>query len=96
MYFRDHKTEALRVDGELRLPKSAISEVVARQMLAGGLGHSPAYTGLAVTCVLGADPDAEGNRGSSLAAGSAMAPATSRTSSMPCCLGCSIAPSWMR
>jgi nicotinamide-nucleotide amidase len=60
-YSKDHKAEALRVDRELLERDGAVNEAVARQMVEGALANSPAGIALAVTGVLGPDPDEDGN-----------------------------------
>lgn len=61
VYSKDHKTKALDVDRELLRRSGAVNRAVAQQMLLGALAHSPAKLGLAVTGVLGPDPDEDGN-----------------------------------
>lgn len=61
VYSKDHKAKALDVDADLLRRSGAVSGPVARQMLAGAMAHSPADLGLAVTGVLGPEPDEDGN-----------------------------------
>lgn len=61
VYSKDHKAEALGVSPQLLRAHGAVNQVVAEQMLAGALAHSPADIGLAVTGVLGPEPDEDGN-----------------------------------
>lgn len=60
-YTKDSKALALGVDRKLLIAKSAVCEGVAMQMALGALKRSPATLALAITGVLGPDPDEDGN-----------------------------------
>jgi nicotinamide-nucleotide amidase len=60
-YTKDNKSKALGVDRTLLSEKSAVCAEVAEQMACGALDRSPATLALAVTGVLGPEPDADGN-----------------------------------
>jgi nicotinamide-nucleotide amidase len=61
VYTKPNKTKALGVDRRLLIEKSAVCAEVAEQMACGALERSPATLALAVTGVLGPDPDEDGN-----------------------------------
>jgi nicotinamide-nucleotide amidase len=61
VYSKDQKHQVLGVDWENLRCATAVSEAVASQMLTGALAHSIADVGLAVTGVLGPEPDEDGN-----------------------------------
>ena len=56
-YSKAHKSLALGVDAELLRTEGSVNADVARQMAQGALGRSAATMALAVTGVLGPDPD---------------------------------------
>lgn len=60
-YTKDMKTQVLGVPAELLARKSAVCAEVAQAMAQGALRHSPADVALAITGVLGPDPDEDGN-----------------------------------
>jgi nicotinamide-nucleotide amidase len=60
-YTKDNKSKALGVDRTLLSEKSAVCAEVAGQMACGALDRSPATLALAVTGVLGPEPDEDGN-----------------------------------
>ena len=61
VYTKDNKAKALGVDKKLLIAKGAVCEEVAKQMALGALERSPGTLALAVTGVLGPDPDEDGN-----------------------------------
>ena len=61
VYTKDNKTKALGVDRTLLMEKSSVCADVAEQMARGALQRSPATLALAVTGILGPDPDEDGN-----------------------------------
>lgn len=60
-YTKDQKTKALGVSRKLLAREGAVTTEVARRMAAGALKRSPARVALAVTGVLGPEPDEDGN-----------------------------------
>jgi nicotinamide-nucleotide amidase len=56
-YSKAHKTSALGVDAELLRAQGSVNSHVARQMAEGALRHSVANLAVAVTGVLGPEPD---------------------------------------
>jgi nicotinamide-nucleotide amidase len=60
-YTKDNKSKALGVDRKLLSEKSAVCAETAEQMACGALDRSPATLALAVTGVLGPEPDEDGN-----------------------------------
>jgi nicotinamide-nucleotide amidase len=60
-YSKDHKACALGVDEQLLLRAGSVNEKVAEQMAQGALDRSPADIAIAVTGVLGPEPDEDGN-----------------------------------
>lgn len=60
-YTKANKTKALSVDADVLEREGSVTAGVARQMACGALEHSPADIALAVTGVLGPDPDEDGN-----------------------------------
>jgi nicotinamide-nucleotide amidase len=61
VYTKAQKTAALGVDGPLLESRGSVNAEVARQMVLGALGRSPANIAISVTGVLGPDPDEDGN-----------------------------------
>jgi len=61
VYTKENKTMALDVDSRLLATRGAVNEEVAIQMARGALERSPADIALAVTGVLGRDPDEDRN-----------------------------------
>ena len=61
-YTKHQKTTALEVSARLIADGGSVSADIAYQMAKGALSHSDAMIGLAVTGVLGPDPDEDGNR----------------------------------
>jgi nicotinamide-nucleotide amidase len=61
VYSKDHKTSSLGVDATLLTTKGSVNAEVALQMAQGALHRSSASVSLAVTGVLGPDPDDDGN-----------------------------------
>ena len=61
VYTKAHKTAALGVDSTLLQSRGSVNAEVARQMVLGALGRSPANIAISVTGVLGPDPDEDGN-----------------------------------
>lgn len=60
-YTKAGKSESLGVSAGLLAREGAVNASVAAQMVTGALSRSPADLGLAVTGVLGPDPDEDGN-----------------------------------
>jgi len=60
-YTKAHKAAVLGVDSRLLHEAGAVCTEVARQMAEGALKHSAAALSIAVTGVLGPDPDEDGN-----------------------------------
>ena len=61
VYTKTHKHAALGVDENLLGTQGSVNAEVARQMAEGALRHSPASIALAVTGVLGPNPDEDDN-----------------------------------
>ncbi|MFL6600486.1 MAG: CinA family protein [Steroidobacteraceae bacterium] len=61
VYTKTQKSAALGVDAALLQTRGSVNAEVARQMVLGALGRSPADVAVAVTGVLGPDPDEDGN-----------------------------------
>lgn len=61
VYTKDNKSKALGVDRQLLSEKTSVCAEVAEQMACGALERSPATVALAVTGVLGPEPDEDGN-----------------------------------
>jgi nicotinamide-nucleotide amidase len=61
VYSKEHKISSLGVDAALLSSTGSVNAEVALQMALGALRHSPASVSLAVTGVLGPDPDEDGN-----------------------------------
>jgi nicotinamide-nucleotide amidase len=60
-YSKEHKVAALGVDETLLREKGSVNPETAEQMGMGALKNSPATLAIAVTGVLGPDPDEDGN-----------------------------------
>jgi nicotinamide-nucleotide amidase len=60
-YTKANKQTALGVDRELLRTQGSVSEEVARQLASGALERSPADLAIAITGVLGPEPDEDGN-----------------------------------
>jgi len=60
-YTKQHKTQVLGVDPKLLAEAGAVNTEVALQMAEGALQRSEATLALAITGVLGPDPDEDGN-----------------------------------
>jgi nicotinamide-nucleotide amidase len=60
-YTKDHKTKALRVSARLLREQGAVNADVVKQLAAGALECSPASMAIAVSGVLGPEPDEDGN-----------------------------------
>jgi nicotinamide-nucleotide amidase len=60
-YSKEQKVAALGVDEALLREKGSVNPETAEQMAMGALKNSPASLALAVTGVLGPDPDEDGN-----------------------------------
>jgi nicotinamide-nucleotide amidase len=60
-YSKDHKEASLGVDRALLDTNGSVNAEVARQMARGALARSPARLSIAVTGVLGPDPDEDGS-----------------------------------
>jgi nicotinamide-nucleotide amidase len=60
-YTKANKTKALGVSEELLRTRGSVNAEVARQLARGALERSPADIALAVTGVLGPEPDEDGN-----------------------------------
>ncbi|MGN6515082.1 MAG: CinA family protein [Rhizomicrobium sp.] len=61
VYTKENKAKALGADPALLDDKSSVCGDVADRMASGALARSPAAIGLAVTGVLGPEPDEDGN-----------------------------------
>jgi nicotinamide-nucleotide amidase len=61
VYTKANKTKALGVSARYLRDKGSVTRKVAERLLAGALRHSPADVALAVTGVLGPEPDEDGN-----------------------------------
>ena len=61
-YTKEHKTKALGVSERLLKEQGAVNADVVRQLAAGALERSPATMAIAVSGVLGPEPDEDGNR----------------------------------
>ena len=61
VYTKANKARVLGVDAKLLESAGSVNEEVARQLAQGALDRSPATIALAVTGVLGPDPDEDGN-----------------------------------
>jgi nicotinamide-nucleotide amidase len=61
VYTKENKAKALGVDRKILSENSAVCAEVAEQLACGALERSPADISLAVTGVLGPDPDEDGN-----------------------------------
>jgi len=62
VYTKQQKHRALGVDAELLREKGAVNPEVAIQLAEGALRQSQASLSLAITGVLGPDPDEDGNK----------------------------------
>jgi nicotinamide-nucleotide amidase len=60
-YTKEMKTAVLAVPADLMKRQTAVCVEVAQAMATGALAHSPADLALAVTGVVGPDPDEDGN-----------------------------------
>ncbi len=60
-YTKEQKTTALGVPAELLASRGSVNDEVAQRMVAGALERSAADVALAVTGVLGPEPDEDGN-----------------------------------
>ncbi|MHB1208019.1 MAG: CinA family protein [Rhodospirillaceae bacterium] len=60
-YTKANKTRALGVPARLLAAEGSVNAKVARKLAAGALAHSPAQIALAITGVLGPEPDEDGN-----------------------------------
>ena len=60
-YTKEHKTEALGVPWRLLKEQSAVNADVVKELAAGALERSPASLAIAVSGVLGPEPDEDGN-----------------------------------
>jgi nicotinamide-nucleotide amidase len=60
-YTKEHKTKALGVSERLLIEQGAVNAVVVKQLAAGALERSPATMVIAVSGVLGPEPDEDGN-----------------------------------
>ena len=60
-YTKDHKTKALGVSHRLLKEQGAVNADVVKQLAAGALERSPASIAIAVSGVLGPEPDEDGN-----------------------------------
>lgn len=60
-YSKEHKIAALGVDETLLREQGSVNRETAIQMATGALNNSPAKLAIAVTGVLGPDPDEDGN-----------------------------------
>jgi nicotinamide-nucleotide amidase len=61
IYTKDHKTKALGVSARLLAEQGAVNADVVQQLAAGALERSPATMAIAVSGVLGPEPDEDGN-----------------------------------
>ena len=62
VYTKQQKHRALGVDSELLREKGAVNPEVAIQLAEGALRQSQASLSLAITGILGPDPDEDGNK----------------------------------
>jgi nicotinamide-nucleotide amidase len=62
VYTKQQKARVLGVDEQLLREKGAVNTEVAIQLAEGALRQSPASASLAITGVLGPDPDEDGNQ----------------------------------
>ena len=60
-YTKEHKTKALGVPWRLLKEQGAVNVDVVKQLAAGALERSPATMAIAVSGVLGPEPDEDGN-----------------------------------
>jgi len=60
-YTKEHKTKALGVPWRLLKEEGAVNADVVKQLAAGALERSPATMAIAVSGVLGPEPDEDGN-----------------------------------
>ena len=60
-YTKDHKAKALGVSERLLKEQGAVNADVVKQLAAGALEHSTATMAIAVSGVLGPEPDEDGN-----------------------------------
>ena len=60
-YSKDNKSAILGIDRAFLEAKGSVNAEVARQMAYGALARAPASVAIAVTGVLGPDPDEDGN-----------------------------------
>jgi len=60
-YTKEHKTKALGVAWRLLKEEGAVNADVVKQLAAGALERSPATLAIAVSGVLGPEPDEDGN-----------------------------------
>ena len=60
-YTKEHKTKALGVPWQLLQKEGAVNADVVKQLAAGALERSPATMAIAVSGVLGPEPDEDGN-----------------------------------
>ena len=60
-YTKEHKTKALGVAWRLLKEEGAVNADVVKQLAAGALERSPATIAIAVSGVLGPEPDEDGN-----------------------------------
>ena len=58
---KDQKTASLGVDRALLRASGSVNSEVARQMVLGAMGRASASVAIAITGVLGPDPDEDGN-----------------------------------
>jgi PncC family amidohydrolase len=61
VYTKENKTKALGVSARYLKAEGSVTRKVAEHLLAGALRHSPADVALAVTGVLGPEPDEDDN-----------------------------------
>ena len=60
-YTKEHKTAALGVSKRLLQKQGAVNAEVVKQLAAGALQRSPATLAIAISGVLGPEPDEDGN-----------------------------------
>jgi nicotinamide-nucleotide amidase len=60
-YTKEHKTKALGVSERILQEQGAVNADVVKQLALGALEHSPATMAIAVSGVLGPEPDEDGN-----------------------------------
>lgn len=60
-YTKEHKTKALGVAWRLLKEEGAVNDEVVKQLAAGALERSPASMAIAISGVLGPEPDEDGN-----------------------------------